>query len=93
MEGMLEPEDFGVRLLSQTEIEGGKTIEESAEIFTNIISGKGNEAQNNVVCANAAMAIVTVTKCSPKEGFELAKESLLSGKGHQALKKLQELSL
>ncbi|MTH15709.1 anthranilate phosphoribosyltransferase [Flavobacterium sp. LC2016-01] len=93
MEGMLKPEDFGVRLLSQTEIEGGKTIEESAEIFTNIISGKGNEAQNNVVCANAAMAIATVTKCSPLEGFELAKESLLSGKGHQALKKLQELSL
>lgn len=93
MEGMLNPQDFNVRLLSQTEIEGGKTIEESAEIFTNIISGKGNEAQNNVVCANAAMAISTVTKCSPQEGFELAKESLLSGKGHQALKKLQELSL
>ncbi|MEG1228071.1 MAG: anthranilate phosphoribosyltransferase [Flavobacterium sp.] len=93
MEGMLNPEDFNVRLLSQTEIEGGKTIEESAAIFTNIISGKGNEAQNNVVCANAAMAISTVTKCSPQEGFELAKESLFSGKGHQALKKLQELSL
>jgi anthranilate phosphoribosyltransferase len=93
MEGMIKPEDFGIRLLSQSEIEGGKTIEESAEIFTNIISGKGNEAQNNVVCANAAMAIATVTKCSPQEGFELAKESLLSGKGLKALQKLQELSL
>ncbi|WP_276381564.1 anthranilate phosphoribosyltransferase [Flavobacterium sp. H4147] len=92
MEGMIKPEDFGVRLLSQTEIEGGKTIEESAEIFTNIISGKGNEAQNNVVCANAAMAIATVNKCTPQEGFELAKESLLSGKGLKALKKLKELS-
>ncbi|KAF2332616.1 anthranilate phosphoribosyltransferase [Flavobacterium daemonense] len=93
MEGMLKPEDFGIRLLSQTEIEGGKTIEESAEIFTNIISGKGNEAQNNVVCANAAMAIATVTKCSPKEGFELAKESLLSGKGLKALNKLKDLMI
>ncbi|QSW87922.1 anthranilate phosphoribosyltransferase [Flavobacterium endoglycinae] len=92
MEGMIKPEDFGVRLLSQTEIEGGKTIEESAEIFTNIISGKGNEAQNNVVCANAAMAIATVNKCTPQEGFELAKESLLSGKGLKVLKKLKELS-
>ncbi len=92
MEGMIKPEDFGIRLLSQSEIEGGKTIEESAEIFTNIISGKGNEAQNNVVCANAAMAIATVTKCSPQEGFELAKESLFSGKGLKALQKLQELS-
>lgn len=92
MEGILKPEDFGVRQLLQSEIEGGKTIEESAQMFTNIISGKGTEAQNNVVCANAAMAIATVTKCTPLEGFELAKESLFSGKGLAALNKLQELS-
>jgi anthranilate phosphoribosyltransferase len=92
MEGMLNPTDFGVSLLAQTDIEGGKTIEESAEMFINIISGKGNQAQNNVVCANAAMAIATVTKCSPLEGFELAKESLFSGKGLKALQTLQELS-
>ena len=92
MEGMLNPSDFGVRLLLQSEIEGGKTIEESAQMFTDIISGKGTEAQNNVVLANAAMAIATVTKCSPLEGFELAKESLFSGKGLKALTTLQELS-
>lgn len=92
MEGILNPSDFGVRLLDQSEIEGGKTIEESAEMFLNIISGKGNEAQNNVVCANAGIAIATVTKCTPLEGFELAKESLLSGKGLLALNKLKELS-
>ncbi len=92
IEGVLKPEDFGVRQLLQSEIEGGKTIEESAEMFMNIISGKGTEAQNNVVCANAGMAIATVTKCTPLEGFELAKESLLSGKGLAALNKLQELS-
>ncbi|HEU4788154.1 MAG TPA: anthranilate phosphoribosyltransferase [Flavobacterium sp.] len=91
-EGILNPIDFGVRLLEQSEIEGGKTIDESAEMFMNILSGKGNEAQNNVVCANAGIAIATVTKCSPLEGFELAKESLLSGKGLVALNKLQELS-
>ena len=91
-EGILNPIDFGVRLLEQKEIEGGKTIDESAEMFFNIISGKGTEAQNNVVCANAGLAIATVTKCTPLEGFELAKESLLSGKGLHALKTLQELS-
>jgi anthranilate phosphoribosyltransferase len=92
MEGMLNPSDFGVRLLAQSEIHGGNSIEESAEIFASIISGKGTEAQNNVVCANAALAIATVTKCTPLDGFELAKESLLSGNAHKALKKLQELS-
>lgn len=92
MEGMLSNESFGIRLLSQSEIEGGKTIDESAQMFTDIISGKGTEAQNNVVCANTGMAIATVTKCSPLEGFELAKESLLSGKGLKALTTLQEIS-
>lgn len=91
-EGMLNPVDFGVRHLKQSEIEGGKTIEESADMFINILSGKGTEAQNNVVLANAAMAIATVTKCSPLEGFEVAKESLFSGKGLKALQTLQELS-
>ena len=91
-EGILNPDDFGVRSLAQTEIEGGTTIEASAEMFMNVISGKGTEAQNNVVCANAAMAIATVTQCTPLEGFELAKESLFSGKGLVALNKLQELS-
>ena len=91
-EGILNPDDFGVRSLIQTEIEGGTTIEASAEMFMNVISGKGTEAQNNVVCANAAMAIATVTKCTPFDGFELAKESLISRKGLAALNKLQELS-
>jgi anthranilate phosphoribosyltransferase len=30
-------------------------------MFTDIISGKGTEAQNNVVCANAGNGIATVT--------------------------------
>jgi anthranilate phosphoribosyltransferase len=60
MEGVLNPADFGVNLLSQSEIQ--QTIEESAQMFTNIISGNGTEAQNNVVCANAGMAIATTTK-------------------------------
>lgn len=93
MEGVIKPEDFGVRQLLESEIEGGKTIEESAAMFMNIISGKGTEAQNNVVCANAAMAIATVNGSSPLESFQLAKESLLSGKALAALNKLQELSL
>ena len=92
IETILKPETFGVSLLKQNEIEGGKTIEESANLFLNIISGKGTEAQNNVVCANAGMAIATVNNYSPIEGFELAKESLMSGKASEKLKKLQELS-
>ncbi len=91
-EGILTPVDFGVSVLQQEEIVGGDSIEESAGIFMNILSGKGTEAQNNVVCANAGMAIATVEGLQPKQGFEKAKESLLSGKGLVALQKVQELS-
>ena len=89
---MISAEDFGLKKLNQIDIIGGTTIAESSKIFTAILSGKGTEAQTNVVCANAGMAIATVNNCSPIEGFELAKESLLSGKASEKLKKLQELS-
>lgn len=92
VETLLKPEDFGVTKLNPIAIKGGATIEASAILFQNIIAGKGSEAQNNVVCANAGMAIATVNQLSPKEGFEIAQESLLSGKGLDALKRLQSLS-
>ncbi|ESU25172.1 trpD protein [Flavobacterium enshiense DK69] len=91
-EQILKPEDFQTKKLYETEIIGGITVEKSAEIFLNILKGSGTEAQNNVVCANAGMAIATVKYCSISEGFELAKESLLSGKALEKLKKLQLLS-
>ncbi|MGB5553944.1 MAG: anthranilate phosphoribosyltransferase [Flavobacteriaceae bacterium] len=91
-EGILTPEDFGVKAINQSEIAGGNDISESAQIFIDVLQGHGTEAQNNVVCANAGIAISTVKNTSPKEGFELAKQSLLGGNGLKALKKLQELS-
>ncbi len=91
-EGMLKPSDFGVKTILQSDIVGGDSIEASAQIFLDVLQGSGTEPQNNVVCANAGVAIATVKGITPKEGFDLAKESLLSGKGLIALKKLQELS-
>ncbi|MFS4457242.1 anthranilate phosphoribosyltransferase [Maribacter sp. 2304DJ31-5] len=92
-ESIIKPSDFGLKAIKQSEIVGGDSIEESAQIFLNVLQGKGTEAQNNVVCANAGIAIATVEGTSAKEGFEKAKESLVSGNGLQALKKLQTLSV
>lgn len=92
MESIIKPATFNVASLKQEQIKGGETIEKSAELFLNIISGKGTEAQNNVVCANAGMAIATVNGCSPLEGFEFAKESLKSGKALEKLKILKGLA-
>ncbi len=91
-EGMISPSDFGLKTIQQSEIVGGESIEASAQIFLNVLQGKGTETQNNVVCANAAVAISTVEKTSIKNGFEKAKESLQNGNALKALKKLQELS-
>ncbi len=91
-EGMLRPQDFGVLPIKQAEITGGDSVEESARIFMKVLQGEGSQAQNNVVCANAGVAIATVLGSGVKEGFEKAKESLLNGSGLNALKKLQELS-
>ena len=65
---------------------------EKANLFTKIISGNGTEAQNNVVYANAGLAIATAKNISHKEGFKLAKASLISGKAKESLDKLIELS-
>ncbi len=91
-EGILQAADLGVDEVTPTDIAGGNTVGESAQLFVNILQGKGTEAQNNVVCANAGVAISTVKEVSPREGFELAKEALLSGRANDCLKKLQEIS-
>ena len=91
-ESTINPQDFGVEPLSEKQITGGDTVSSSASIFMSVLDGKGTTAQNNVVSANAAMAIATATDCTPIEGFEKAKISLMSGKAYQAFKTLQKLS-
>ena len=91
-ETMFSPEDLGVNQIEQTAIFGGNTVLQAARLFTKIIDGNGTEAQNNVVFANAGLAIATAKQISHKEGFELAKESLKSGKAKERLSKLIELS-
>ena len=91
-ERVLTPQDFGVLPLEASQIAGGNNVDSSAKIFMNVIQNKGTQAQQEVVCANAGMAIATALDLSPIEGFEKAKESLLSGKAFETLTKLQNLS-
>ena len=89
---LFTPGDLGINQIEQSEIFGGNTVEQAAKIFVNIINGNGSEAQNNVVCANAGLAIATAKQISHMEGFELAKESLNSCKAKECLNKLIDLS-
>lgn len=91
-EQILKPSDFKLPECKLETIKGGITVDESAKIFFDVISGKGTKAQNNVVCANAAIAIQTVEKSSYEEALSKAQESLASGKALEKLKKLIAIS-
>jgi anthranilate phosphoribosyltransferase len=91
-ETSIGPEDFGLNKLSPESIFGGETIEDAARLFLQVLQGRGSEAQNAVVCANAAVAIATRNGCTTTEAYDLAQESLQSGKALDALRTLQELS-
>lgn len=89
---LVNPSDFKLEPIHQKDIHGGKTIASSAKIFKHVLLGQGTDAQNQVVCANAAMAIATVNDISIYDGFQLAKKSLVSGKALKSFEKLIELS-
>jgi len=86
------PNDLQVKTLSQEDIKGGLTVKDSAKIFMDILNGNGSEAQNNVVCANAGLAIATVNNISHSKGFALAEKSLKDKKALRSFTKLIELS-
>lgn len=91
-EGILYPDDLGVPEVTPAAIMGGSSVGSAAKIFVDILDGKGTEPQNNVVCANAGIAIATARKISVKEGFESARESLYSGKALKSFTTLQNIS-
>lgn len=91
-ERVLSPQDFGVLSHSASSITGGQNVASSAAIFMDILQNKGSQEQQNVVCANAGMAIATAEVLTPIQGFEKAKESLTSGKALNTFKTLQKLS-
>lgn len=88
-EYITDAEGFGFEKVTQQAIHGGDTIEESASIFKIILDGKGTRAQNNVVLANAAVAIKTYQNIADTAtALQLAEESLLGGRAKQTLKTL-----
>ncbi len=88
-EQIVTPESLGLRRLRQSEIFGGNSVKEAAKIFVSIIEGKGTEAQNNVVLANAAFALkILDDNKSFETAFEEAKDSLFGLKAKDSLSKL-----
>lgn len=91
-EAIINPKNFDLHVLNADEIKGGNSVEEAAKIFMDIISGNGTGAQNQVVCANAGLAIATVENIPLLEAYHKAEESLKRGKALEKLTQLQQLS-
>lgn len=88
-EHLLTPEALGFNSVKADELAGGHTVEESAAIFRQVLEGNGTHTQNNVVLANAGLAIYCAnSKLTLPEGLAAARESLESGKALAAFKKL-----
>jgi anthranilate phosphoribosyltransferase len=91
-EKIMTPEQLGKRSVAATDIQGGRTVDEAAKMFSTIIKGEGNWAQNAVVLANAAMALHCTGKyMNYQEAYHAAVESLESGKAYSSLQKLISL--
>lgn len=92
-EKLYSPEDLDLPKIHAESIAGGTTVEESAKIFQEILKGNGSEAQNAVVLANAASALVTARPgLSFLEAIGQAEQSLLSGKALDVFRKLVQPS-
>ncbi len=91
-ENVYHPIALGNMVVRPDEIYGGETVDAAVEKFLSILQGKGTDAQNAVVCSNAASGLMLTGKFSDyASAFETAKESLLAGKANLALKNLIQL--
>ena len=92
VENISSPETMDYKRVAHTELAGGKTVQESAELFMRILEGEGTRAQNDVVTVNSQLAL----KCyfpgkSYEECREIAKESLVSGNALKSFRKLIDM--
>lgn len=81
--------DLGFEEIDEQLIKGGDTVASSAEIFMKVLNGEGENAQNNVVLCNAALAIQTIDSSKTfADCFYEAEESLFSKRALNTFKSL-----
>jgi len=88
-ESIIEPK---IKLV-QADLFGGKTMDDAAKLFLKILEGNGSSPQNEVVIANAGMAIHCVrNNLALEECNEMAREALISKKAFESYKELLKIN-
>jgi len=88
-ETIINSHDFGLKNLNQSDLFGGNSVAEAGKIFTDILAGNGTKAQEDVVLANAGLAIHCFEPDRSLVDCVLqARESLQSGAALSILKSI-----
>ncbi|MEO0470198.1 MAG: anthranilate phosphoribosyltransferase [Bacteroidota bacterium] len=83
-EHLVQPGDLGLHQWKQEDLFGGDSVEAAADIFTKVLHNEGTPAQQEVVIANAGMAIHCAKQISREDAIAAARESLESGSARKS---------
>lgn len=84
----IDPQEFGITPAPITALKGGE-LAENSDILTNVLQGKGTQAQTDAVALNAALALqVGDLVPDTAAGVALAKDILTSGAAWDKLEAL-----
>jgi len=89
---VIDPQSYGLKLSPKEEILGGDA-KDNAVITRDILMGKEKGAKLDIVLINAAAALVVDGKARDiKEGIEIARDAILSGKAKEKLEQIIKIS-
>ena len=82
---VIDPREFGIAPVGLEALKGGD-VAQNAEILTQVLQGKGTQAQQDCVALNSAYAFYISGKCpDPQAGFLLARDIVQAGAGWDKL--------
>ena len=91
-EYVIDPQEYGIDKAPFEAILGGDAAR-NAQILTNVLSGKAETAQRDIVLINAAAALLADGMARDmQEGLEIARDAIGSGKAAQKLRQIIEVS-
>lgn len=91
-ESIIDPRELGFQLAPLAAIQGGEA-NENAQITTDILQSNDTGAKLDIVLLNSGATLVVDGRASDlKEGIEIAKEAIQSGRAYEKLQQIAEVS-
>lgn len=88
-EELLTPGHFGLSYATPADLSGGRTVEEAAGVFIEVLENRCPKPRKEVVLANSALAIRCFREdLSLQEAVDIARESIESGAALRAFRNL-----